>query len=111
MAEDNLEYSPARQDIVKVSEDSGVSLYVEIHMTEDAEESMVSKFVQDLLSRGHAVSYGRDGHQRIDLYVAWSDDQNSQAQDLKRWVAELPFVRLLTIEYAYDHRKARESRG
>lgn len=110
MADDSLEYSPAKPDTVKVSEDRGVSLYVEIHMTEVAQEPMVSQLMQDLISRGHAVAYSRDS-QRIDVYIAWSDDQDGEAQNLKRLVATLPFVRLLTIEYAYDHRKARESRS
>ena len=41
------------------------------------------------------------------LYVEWSGDQHLEAEELKRWIATLPFVRLLTIEYAYDEKKAR----
>ena len=106
MHEDSLEYSVSNGDIVSASASRGVGLYVEVHMAEDAKESTVTEFVREAVSRGMAAAYDRAAHRRVDLYVDWSDDQHLEAERLKRWVAELPFVRLLIIEYAYDGRKA-----
>ena len=110
MAEDNLEYSPDRPELLSVTADRGVGLYVEVHMTEDSQEPTVSQFVQEALSRGLTAAYDRDTHRRVDLFVDWSDDQHLEAEKLKRWIATLPYVRLLVIEYAYEGRRARDPR-
>jgi hypothetical protein len=107
MAEENPDHSPP-PDTVEISTDGGVGLYVEVHMAEDCQEPTVSQFVKEALSRGHTVAYDRNAHRRVDMYVAWSYDQDLEAQNLKQWIATLPFVRLLTIEYAYDGKRARD---
>ena len=105
MAEDNLEYSPVPHDSANESENRGAGFFVEIHLTEDAEEFAVAVLVQDFLARGHSVSDCSRSHRRIDVYIWWSYDQDNDAEELKRSISTLPFVRLLIIQYAYDPRK------
>lgn len=99
---------PENRELVKVTESGGVGLYVQVHMTDDTPRQVVEQFVMDATTgRGYTVGYDPDSHMMVELYVPWSDDQGLLAEELKRWVAERKFVRLLVVEYAYDHRQSR----
>lgn len=92
-----------------VSSSRGVRLYIEVHMVESVPSATVSGFVDRALALGLTARYDPESFLGVELYMDWSDDQHLAAERLKRWIAPLPYVRLLIIEYAYDGRK--ESRS